>query len=157
MQIATLVLVINPSPTPAVLLGYKKKGFGNGKYSGFGGKVEAEETILEAATRELAEETGLQVHPEQLHPAAILAFRFPNKSSWSQDVHVFTMRFAGHEPSESEEMQPQWFPFNHIPYDQMWADGRYWLPRVLAGESFRARFTFKPDNVNLDWFEFQPY
>jgi hypothetical protein len=29
-----------------ILLGYKKRGFGMGKFNGFGGKVEKGETIL---------------------------------------------------------------------------------------------------------------
>jgi 8-oxo-dGTP pyrophosphatase MutT (NUDIX family) len=32
-----------------VLLGFKKIGFGAGKFKGFGGKVESGETILQAA------------------------------------------------------------------------------------------------------------
>lgn len=36
----------------------KKRGFGAGKYNGFGGKVEAGETILQAALREMEEESG---------------------------------------------------------------------------------------------------
>jgi len=34
-----------------ILLGYKKRGFGAGKWNGFGGKVEAGETIEDAAKR----------------------------------------------------------------------------------------------------------
>ena len=34
-----------------VLLGLKKKGFGMGRWNGFGGKVEKGETIEEAAKR----------------------------------------------------------------------------------------------------------
>lgn len=34
-----------------VLLGYKKRGFGQGKWNGFGGKVEHGENIKEAALR----------------------------------------------------------------------------------------------------------
>jgi 8-oxo-dGTP pyrophosphatase MutT (NUDIX family) len=37
----------------------KKRGFGNGKYNGFGGKVENGETIQQAAIRETIEESGL--------------------------------------------------------------------------------------------------
>ncbi|KII91254.1 hypothetical protein PLICRDRAFT_173137 [Plicaturopsis crispa FD-325 SS-3] len=36
-----------------ILLGYKKRGFGIGKYNGFGGKVDAGETPAQAAAREL--------------------------------------------------------------------------------------------------------
>ena len=34
-----------------ILLGYKKNGFGKGKWNGFGGKVKDGETIEEAAIR----------------------------------------------------------------------------------------------------------
>jgi hypothetical protein len=34
-----------------VLLGMKKRGFGAGKWNGFGGKIEAEETCEQAAVR----------------------------------------------------------------------------------------------------------
>ena len=36
-----------------LLLGMKKRGFGAGYYNGFGGKVEAGETIAQAAAREV--------------------------------------------------------------------------------------------------------
>ena len=34
-----------------VLLGMKKRGFGVGRWNGFGGKVHTDETILQAAKR----------------------------------------------------------------------------------------------------------
>jgi 8-oxo-dGTP diphosphatase/2-hydroxy-dATP diphosphatase len=34
-----------------ILLGYKKRGFGQGNWNGFGGKVEKGETIREGAIR----------------------------------------------------------------------------------------------------------
>ena len=49
-----------------VLLGMKKRGFGEGKWNGFGGKVEAGETIVEAAAREVREECGYVVKTEDL-------------------------------------------------------------------------------------------
>lgn len=42
-----------------VLLGMKKRGFGKGKWNGFGGKVEQGETMVESAVRELKEEAGI--------------------------------------------------------------------------------------------------
>lgn len=34
-----------------ILLGYKKRGFGQGRWNGFGGKVEQGETVEEGAIR----------------------------------------------------------------------------------------------------------
>ena len=42
-----------------VLLGLKKRGFGRGKYNGFGGKPKEGESVEETALREAREETGL--------------------------------------------------------------------------------------------------
>lgn len=47
-KIFTLAMV---RKTNALLLGLKKKGFGEGKWNGFGGKVEKDETISEGAVR----------------------------------------------------------------------------------------------------------
>ena len=49
-----------------VLLGMKKRGFGVGKWNGFGGKVEPGETVVEAAAREVREECGYCVKTEDL-------------------------------------------------------------------------------------------
>lgn len=47
-KLLTLVLVVQPG---RVLLGMKKRGFGAGKWNGFGGKVQPGETIEDAARR----------------------------------------------------------------------------------------------------------
>lgn len=47
-KLLTLVLVVQPGK---VLLGMKKRGFGAGKWNGFGGKVEPGETIEAGARR----------------------------------------------------------------------------------------------------------
>jgi 8-oxo-dGTP diphosphatase len=156
MQDATLVLLFKGNPLEALYLGYKKTGFGHGKYTGFGGKVEPGESILETAIREMVEETGIHLQPQDLNYTAILIFTFPHKSEWSQRVHVFTSYLSDELPQESSEMLPKWFPFEAIPYDQMWDDGHYWLPQIIAGRSFQAWFTFGPDNATVTNYEFDP-
>lgn len=47
-KLLTLVMVVQPG---RVLLGMKKRGFGAGRWNGFGGKVQAGETIEDAARR----------------------------------------------------------------------------------------------------------
>jgi hypothetical protein len=49
-RLYTLVFVRQPG---RVLLGMKKRGFGQGKWNGFGGKVEPNEEVTTAAVREL--------------------------------------------------------------------------------------------------------
>lgn len=48
VKVLTLALIRNQQ---RVLLGMKKRGFGQGLWNGFGGKVEEGETIKEAAKR----------------------------------------------------------------------------------------------------------
>ena len=146
---ATLCLLVNGSPPKQVLLGRKKVGFGAGKVTGFGGKVEPGETVAHAAAREMAEETGVVVQIADLHPAAHLSFHFPARPEWSMAVDVFlAWRWAG-TPLDGREMTPQWFAVNSLPLGQMWADGAHWLPRVLAGEKIDGDFTFNSDNETL--------
>ena len=49
------------------------------------------------------------------------------------------------------EMRPKWFPIEDIPYDQMWADDRHWLPLVLKGSHFRAHFTFRGQSTLTEY------
>lgn len=67
-----------------------------------------------------------------------------------QEVHVFLTREFEGEPSESDEMLPRWFAFESVPFDQMWADDRLWLPHVLfEGKSVRGHFHFAADELTI--------
>jgi len=134
-----------PGRPAEVLLGFKKAGFGAGKWVGLGGKVEPGESLAQAAAREVAEESGLVVAPADLAHLATLTFRFPSRPAWDQTADVFvTGRFSG-VAAESAEVAPRWFATGALPYDRMWDDARYWLPRVLAGRRVVALVTFAAD------------
>jgi len=157
MRDSTLVLLLSGNPVSEVLLGYKKIGFGQGKYTGFGGKIERGEGLTEAALRELSEEARVHIpDPESLVLCAVLEFRFPHKRAWEQRVFVFLTYDWEGVPAESDEMIPEWFPVEDIPYDQMWDDAHHWLPLILSGESFRARFWFDADNQTVELVKFSP-
>lgn len=130
-----------------VLLGYKKRGFGAGRWNGFGGKIEEGEGIIEAAKRELLEECGLEA--TNMAPHGQILFSFENEAR-EMEVHLFRVgEFSGNE-IETEEMRPQWFSANELPYDKMWSDDRHWLPLVLAGNKINARFHFdSSDNQQI--------
>ena len=64
-------------------------------------------------------------------------------------IHVWVFRAAGFrgDPVETEEAIPLWTPVDAIPYDEMWADDRLWLPLLLDGKRFDGRFLFDGDQM----------
>uniref|UniRef100_M4A4D3 Oxidized purine nucleoside triphosphate hydrolase n=1 Tax=Xiphophorus maculatus TaxID=8083 RepID=M4A4D3_XIPMA len=136
-KLLTLVLVVQPG---RVLLGMKKRGFGAGKWNGFGGKVQPGETIEEAARRELQEESGLTV--DVLDKIGNIKFEFVGETEML-DVHIFRADKYNGEPTESEEMRPQWFDCDKIPFSQMWADDVLWFPLMLQKKKFVGYFKFQ--------------
>ena len=56
------------------------------------------------------------------------------------------------EPKESKEMRPKWFKVDEIPFDEMWPDDEFWLPKVLNGKKVKAKFIFKPGEL-IDSYE----
>ena len=122
-----------------VLLGMKKRGFGAGKWNGFGGKVVPGESILAAAERELREEAGIVAKAMEKH--GVLTFVFPDNPTLLE-VHVFRAEEWSGEPTESEEMRPQWFPVSLIPFPEMWSDDELWFPLLFAQKKFVGEFFF---------------
>lgn len=124
---------------PRVLLGMKKRGFGAGRWNGFGGKLVEGESIDEAARREMKEE--VDIVPAQMTRVGVLDFTFESDSK-ELEVHVFRVTAFSGEPSESEEMKPEWFDVDNIPFDNMWHSDTLWLPLLLEGKSFRGAFHY---------------
>jgi 8-oxo-dGTP diphosphatase len=136
---------VSDAAGPEVLLGVKKTGFGAGKIVGLGGHVEPGESPAQAVVREVAEESSIRVDPSQLRELGVVTFRFPARPKWDSVVSVFGAdQFSG-QALESDEITPEWFPFNKLPLTKMWDDARLWLPRVLAGERVTAEITFAED------------
>jgi 8-oxo-dGTP diphosphatase len=149
MREVTLIFPISSDPIPRVLLGLKKDGFGAGKITGFGGGLEAGESPPVGAARELFEECGLEVIPDELLACGELEFVFSAKPNWHQLVHVFLAPVWSGEPLESDEMCPEWFSVNALPLERMWDDAQYWLPIVLTGKSINSKFVFGADNQTV--------
>ncbi len=130
-----------------VLLGMKKRGFGAGRWNGFGGKVQEGETVEEAARREMREEAGIEAR--EMKKLGVIDFDF-KENPGVLEVSIFkTADFAG-EPAESDEMKPQWFDIDKIPFAEMWPDDIHWMPLFLAGKSFRGRFLFGPGDAIIE-------
>ncbi len=144
-SLRTLVFITDQE---RILLGLKKTGFGSGKWNGFGGKVEAGETIEQAASRELQEEAGILA--TGLGRCGILSFVFGNGLA-PLSVHVFRAGEWIGEVRESSEMAPRWFSWADIPYGQMWIDDQYWLPLVLKSQYFIGSFHLVDTETLSSW------
>lgn len=138
--IATLLVVHDDT---SILLGKKKKGLGTGKWNGFGGRVEENESIEEAAARELEEEAGIVATDPIKHGVLMLT----GETDHDIELHIFrATKFVG-DPTESDEMNPQWFLHEEIPFHNMWPNDIYWLPLVLGGKKFKGNFVFENDEI----------
>ncbi|KAJ6623368.1 Oxidized purine nucleoside triphosphate hydrolase [Pseudolycoriella hygida] len=160
-KLFTLVFVYDDHKR-RLLLGLKKRGFGSGKYNGFGGKVEANESIKNAAIRELSEECGLNVRETAVELgdgcddngltfSGINFFNFVDNPIVFE-VHIFKVAYSNVKGivTESDEMRPQWFGYDEIPYDQMWPDDRHWFPSLFKKDvTFTGCYVFESIETDI--------
>ncbi|EKD33135.1 MAG: hypothetical protein ACD_76C00087G0001 [uncultured bacterium] len=136
-----------------MLLGMKKRGFGSGKWNGYGGKVEQDEDIKNAAVREMREESGLVVKKEDLQQVALIRFYFDLNPVF--ECHVFVTRAWYGQLIETDEMSPQWFAVEDLPYADMWADDIKWIPLILDGLKIDADINFDAAGSVVKEFEYR--
>lgn len=146
MKQATLCFLVRDNQ---VLLAMKKRGFGAGKWNGVGGKVNDTESVVEAMVRETFEEIAVKLNSwEQI---ATLNYQWPESEHGGMVVSVFLCKNWDGDPNETEEMKPQWFDIDKIPFDQMWVDDIYWLPKVLSGQRLSGQFVFDKDQKMISY------
>ncbi len=133
--------------SPRVLLAMKKRGFGTGKWNGYGGKVKEDESILDATKRELQEESGIIGNDFEL--LGILTFQFKDNLDELLEMHIFRLNSFQGEPQETEEMRPQWFSQGDIPYNEMWCADQLWLPSFLEGKKFTGHFLYESHGSDI--------
>ncbi len=128
-----------------VLLAMKKRGFGQGKWNGPGGKIEFGENAKLAAGREVKEEIG--VRPTLKDPLGTILYHDAVQGNWR--VTVFRTEEYEGDPIETDEMKPQWWPVDAIPYEQMWLGDDQWMPYVVSGHKFEAEMWFDGNQKNI--------
>jgi 8-oxo-dGTP diphosphatase len=139
-DVATLLFVLEEK---RVLLIRKKRGLGAGKINAPGGRLEPGETPLQAAIREVQEEVGIT--PLRPESRGVLSFEFTN--GYKLRAHLFVARAFEGTLCETQEATPLWFSLAEVPYTEMWADDRLWLPHLLAGASVEGHFVFDGDRM----------
>ena len=134
----TLLLVIKDGK---ILLAQKKRGFGEGKFNGVGGKAEEGETIEQTMLRETKEEIGIV--PTIYKKQGEIVFDEYMKGERSLVVmSIFVAKDFEGEPIESDEMIPEWFDLDKVPFDKMFPDDKFWFPHILDEKFVRGKFVF---------------
>lgn len=130
-----------------LLLKLANRGISSGKWNGPGGKLEPGETPRQNVIREVREETSLRI----VDPVINGKIEFYMNAGDTLDflVHVFrATKFSG-RPRSGDEGRVRWFDLEKIPYAGMWDDDRYWLPLLLNGVKFNARFFYDERNERV--------
>lgn len=130
-----------------VCLAMKKRGFGVGMWNGSGGKPNENESIEEAALREVQEELGVKVKKYEKRGIINFTLRAEDKNV---QMHAFLVFDWENEPAETEEMKPSWFKISEVPYEQMWKSDFMWLPMLLSGKKILAKYTYARERGEVE-------
>lgn len=110
----------------SVLMGIRKGSHGKGTWAPPGGHLENGETIAHAASRELAEETGLVIHPVLFKPIGY------TNDVFEEGVHYVTLYVeADWIGGEAEALEPdkcaEWLWLNQQPEGELFLPLRHFV------------------------------
>ena len=129
-----------------LLMGLKKLRLGAGYYNGFGGKLEAGETLEECIVREVKEESSLDLL--EFEKRGIITFETVDHLN---EVHIYEGVSWSGEPIESDEMTPIWLKIEDLPYEKMWESDKVWHPYFFKREFFDGWLIFDKNHQVLDY------
>ncbi len=112
----------------------KENDINHDKWIGVGGKMEENESPEDGARREILEETGLTVLPEDLHYRGLVTF--VSDQSEGEYMHLFTaQRFFG-TLKECDEGDLRWVPKEKVLTLPTWEGDRLFLTRIAGQDPF---------------------
>jgi 8-oxo-dGTP diphosphatase len=132
-----------------LLLAKKQKKIGAGKWNGYGGGPEEGESMIEAAIRELYEETGRGIVAKRQDMEKVAVVDCHNTksdgSTFTCRVHFYFVHDWRGTIVDTDEMKdPHWFPFKHMPWKDMMPADEDWLTSVLRGKKIYAEAYLGP-------------
>ena len=125
-------------------------------WNALGGKCEIDESIIDAAWRELHEESGLDLPRETFDFLGVL--QFPNFKPHKQEdwvAYVFYVELnTPVKPSVHEKIAEgdlHWVPWQKFDSLVFWEGDRYFLPYVLKRVPFIGTFWFTGSRLEKHW------
>lgn len=135
--------------------------FHEGKWNGLGGKCELGESPLEAAQREVREESGLDLSLDLFRPLGVVQFpSFKPKKSEDWIVFIFRVELTGAlERTELESLENQFIPegqLHWIAKDQvaalnLWEGDVHFMSCVIKGKPFMGTIWYENAKVTRHW------
>jgi 8-oxo-dGTP diphosphatase len=135
-----------------------REDFHSGKWNGLGGKLEVGESALEAAKRELLEESGLNLSEERFQSQGVIhfpQFKPHKKEDWM--VFLFTAHCHEDEVSqimaECEEGTLHWVSAREVTSLNLWPGDRLFIDEVLAQSPLTGTIWYREGQVERSWIQ----
>ncbi|MEZ0397061.1 MAG: 8-oxo-dGTP diphosphatase [Anaerolineales bacterium] len=143
MILATLCYLKRDGKTLMIHRNRKAGDMHAGKWNGLGGKFEAGESPEACVTREVREESGLEIHAPRLRGLLV----FPNFKGNDWYVFVFTATEFDGELRDSPEGELCWVPDEELERLPLWPSDRVFFPWLEGAHFFSARFVYEGDEM----------
>jgi 8-oxo-dGTP diphosphatase len=143
---ATLVFIMRDGADgPEVLLARKTRFIGKDKWNGHGGGLGHQEDARAAAVREVYEECGVIIDPNDLEEVGDIDFHNNPEDAppFMCNVIVYRARtWEGTQADSPEMVDHTWFPISQVPYDDMLPGDKHWMPQFLKNSRMHAEVTY---------------
>ncbi len=124
----------------------KKNDVNHDKWIGVGGKMEENESPEDGAIREILEETGLTVLPEDLHYRGLVTF--VSDQAEGEYMHLFTATQFSGTLKECDEGDLCWVPKEKVLMLPTWEGDRLFLQRIAGpGPFFVMKLVYEGDRL----------
>ncbi|KKU79037.1 MAG: Hydrolase [Parcubacteria group bacterium GW2011_GWA2_47_7] len=151
-KVLHLATVVFPVHGKEILLARKTRKIGAGCWNGYGGGPNEGEGLLDAAVRELEEESGIRAFASDLTKIAVIDFHNTKTdgTTFVARVHFYTVSSWKGEPQSTDEMtDPTWFPVGGLPLDEMMPADSVFLPVALSGKKIIGSAHYGPFQKEL--------
>lgn len=143
MSILETVLVYIEKDGQYLFIHKQKHDMNFGKYLGVGGKIEPNESFIDAAIRETYEETGLTMLNPELRGK--IYFHSGTYEEW---MYLFTATHFTGKLKASSEGELVWVEYKTMKNLPMWAGDHYFLERLQTDRTyFEMHLVYEGDTL----------